>query len=66
MWANRARQNVNKRSNVRYTAFGKTQTLAEWSRETGVGYVTLLKRLQRGVPPERAFAAKGYLKWNRK
>lgn len=53
-WVTRAVQNVNKRNCVRYTWNGKTQTLAEWSRETGIGRVTMLRRLQRGWPIERA------------
>jgi len=64
-WATRGEQNLNKRNLVRYTAFGKTQTLAEWARETGIGRVTLLKRLQAKVPPEVAFATKGFLGWKR-
>lgn len=61
-WATRAEQNLNKRNLVRYEWDGKSQTLAEWSRETGIGRVTLLKRLQRGVPAELAFTTMGYLK----
>lgn len=39
---------------VRYEYKGKRQTLTEWARETGIGRVTILKRLQRGWPIERA------------
>ncbi|HEU4603747.1 MAG TPA: hypothetical protein VFS24_17360 [Steroidobacteraceae bacterium] len=60
-WRTRAEQNLNKRNCVRYEFNGKSLTLAEWSRELGIGRVTLLKRLQRGVPVERAFTANGYL-----
>lgn len=60
-WVTRAVQNLNKRSNVRYTLDGKCQTLSEWSRETGIGRVTMLKRIQRGVPLELALTVKGYL-----
>lgn len=61
-WATRSQQALNKRSNVRYELNGKSQTLAEWSRETGIGRVTMLKRIQRGVPLSLALTAKGYLK----
>lgn len=61
-WASRKVQNLNKRSNVRYEFNGKSQTLSEWSRETGIGRVTLLKRLQRGVPLDVALTTKGFLK----
>lgn len=60
-WASRAVQNLNRRHRVLYDYAGKSQTLAEWSRELGIGPVTLLKRLQRGVPIELAFSVKGYL-----
>jgi hypothetical protein len=60
-WRTRAEQNLNKRNCVRYEFNGQTKTLAEWSRDLGIGRVTLLKRLQRGIPVERAFAASGYL-----
>jgi hypothetical protein len=53
-WITRAVQNLNKRNCVRYDMNGQSKTLAEWSRETGIGRVTMLKRLQRGWPIERA------------
>ena len=53
-WVSRAVQNLNKRNCVRYEFDGKSQTLAEWSRETGIGRVTILKRLQRGWSIGRA------------
>lgn len=64
-WASRGVQNLNRRSNVRYEFNGKRLTLAEWSRETGIGRVTLLKRIQRGVPLEVALTEEGYLRWPR-
>lgn len=39
---------------VRYEWNGASKTLGEWSRETGIGRVTILKRLQRGWPIDRA------------
>lgn len=61
-WASRDVQALNKRNNVRFEHAGRNLTLAEWSRETGIGRVTLLKRLQRGVPLATALSAKGYLR----
>jgi hypothetical protein len=60
-WATRGEQGLNKRNNVKYELNGKSQTLSEWSRETGIGRVTMLKRIQRGVPLELALTVKGYL-----
>lgn len=50
---------------TRYELDGKSQTLAEWSRETGIGRVTLLKRIQRGVPLSQALTVKGFLRMPR-
>ena len=61
-WATRAVQNLNKRNCVRYEHDGRNLTLSEWSRETGVGRVTMLKRIQRGVPASIAISHKGFLK----
>jgi len=61
-WASRAVQNLNKRNCVRYELGGIRQTLAEWARETGIGRVTMLKRIQRGVPLALALTVKGFLK----
>jgi len=60
-WVTRAIQNLNKRNCVRYTLDNKSQTLAEWSRETGIGRVTMLKRIQAGVPISTALTFKGNL-----
>lgn len=60
-WATRSVQNLNKRNCVRYELNGKTQTLAEWARETGIGRITMLKRIQRGVPLRLALTEKGFL-----
>lgn len=41
----------------RFTAFGKTQTLKQWSRDTGVSVAALRKRLTKlGHAPEVAFS----------
>lgn len=47
-WATRAQQNRNHRRNVVITWKGKTQTLADWSKETGIKYFTLRGRLKKG------------------
>ncbi len=60
-WATRAEQNLNKRSCVRYDLNGESLTLAEWSRKTGIGRVTMLKRIQAGVPLDVALTFKGNL-----
>ncbi len=40
----------------RYVLKGESLTLSEWSKRTGIGRVTLLKRIQRGVPLELALS----------
>lgn len=37
-----------------HTAFGKTQTLTEWARETGLGYSRLQHRIKSGMTLEEA------------
>lgn len=61
-WATKDQQALNKRNCVRHEHGGKNMTLSEWSRETGIGRVTLLKRLQRGVSIDLALSTAGYLK----
>ena len=53
-------ENANNRSdNVRLTAFGEEQTIAEWVRDPrcGVSYGVLQKRIYSGVMPELAILA---------
>lgn len=47
-WATMREQENNKRNNVLFEHDGKTQTVAEWARESGVPYQTLRKRLDAG------------------
>lgn len=61
-WATRAEQNLNKRNIVRFEHNGRSLTLGEWSSETGVGRITILKRIQRGVPISLAITKARYLK----
>lgn len=53
-WATMREQENNKRNNVVVEAEGRRQTVMEWSREKGIYYATLIKRLQAGWPVERA------------
>ena len=55
-WATRAEQAVNKRNNRLITAKGKTQTLAQWSRETGLHFQTILYRLKHGSTSEESLS----------
>lgn len=53
-WADVKTQCRNRRSNVVLTFLGKTQTLIEWSEETGLSQSTLEHRVKRGWSVERA------------
>jgi hypothetical protein len=52
-WASRRQQQNNKRNNRHLTAFGKTMTVAEWSRSAGIRNLTIWVRLRRGLPAEQ-------------
>lgn len=54
MWATRKQQARNTRTNRLITFNGRTQTLVEWSEETGLNYKTLDTRLTNGWSIERA------------
>ncbi len=49
-WATDSEQNCNRRDNHPLTALGKTQTMEEWSRETGIPKSTMFNRIRRGWP----------------
>lgn len=53
-WATPTEQSNNRRSNTYLTAFGKSQTIAQWSRETGIKQPTICVRLARGASHEEA------------
>lgn len=53
-WASKIEQANNKCNSHRLVAFGKSQTLAQWSREIGMRPATLHYRIRTGWPPERA------------
>lgn len=61
-WASRSMQSQNKRNCKFYEFNGQSKTLGEWAKETGIGRVTLIKRIQRGVPVEIALTTTGFLK----
>ena len=49
-WATRKEQGNNRRTNIRLTYQGKTQTLKEWSREIGIPYHIVRSRYHSGKP----------------
>lgn len=54
-WATMSQQLNNTRRNRALTAFGRTQTIAEWAKETGLIWSTIRDRLDRyGWSPEDA------------
>lgn len=59
-WATKAVQVRNAKSNRYYTHDGKTLILKDWARLSGVKYLTLWGRLDRGVPFADAISAGRY------
>jgi hypothetical protein len=56
-WATKDVQANNTKSNVHITAFGRTQTLAQWSREVGLHHKLITSRINLlGWTPERALS----------
>jgi hypothetical protein len=54
-------EQCNNRTNARYlTHDGRTQTIAQWSKETGVTYQTIHNRLERGWSAANALSTKNY------
>jgi hypothetical protein len=58
-WATSTEQGNNKRNNVNLTIDNKTQTVSQWSRETGINGETISNRLKSGLSHEQA-VFKGY------
>lgn len=54
-WATQIEQANNKRNNVFITYNGKTQTIAQWSREIGIGSEVIRTRFHKGLKPEDIF-----------
>jgi hypothetical protein len=67
-WATRKEQARNRRTNRLITCFGKTQSLIEWSEETGIPYTTLRNRFHYGWTAEEALTipVKRYKKGKKK
>jgi hypothetical protein len=57
-WATKHEQQNNMRSNVRLSFGGRTMTLAEWGRETGLGKFAITNRLKAGWSIERALTTR--------
>lgn len=57
-WVTMKVQCSNKTDNIYLTFNGKTQILAEWSRELGINFRTLNNRINRGWSVERALTEK--------
>lgn len=55
-WATMRDQSNNRVDNVKITMRGKTQTVAQWCRETGTGPFCAYQRLKRGWSPEKTFS----------
>lgn len=59
-WATRLEQANNTRRNKVIDFNGETLTAAQWARKIGVPYRTLLTRIRRGMPLEKALSDKKY------
>ena len=57
-WATPKEQARNRRSSRLLTFQGKTQTLAAWSEELGLGHATIILRLKAGWSVERALSTR--------
>lgn len=53
-WVDMAQQQNNKRSAVLITYNGRTMSVADWSRETGLSHSAILGRIRRGWNVEKA------------
>lgn len=54
-WATRTEQNRNKRNNIRLLLNGEPMVLRQAAMAMGLRYLTVYKRRQKGLPPERWF-----------
>jgi hypothetical protein len=55
-WATSEEQGNNRRTNRWIEAFGRRQTLKQWSSETGIPQTTLAERLDAGMSPQDALS----------
>ncbi len=53
-WATPFQQAINRTNSHRLTAFGRTMTIMEWSKETNIPFQTIRHRILRGWNDERA------------
>jgi len=53
-WATKAEQDANKRTSIKVTIKGRTQTVAQWADELKINRKTVYARIQRGVAPAQA------------
>ncbi len=56
-WATRQEQANNRRTNYYIEYNGIRKSMAEWARETGMGYTLIKKRVIRGWTPEKIFTS---------
>ncbi len=56
-WATKETQSNNRRCNVLIEYLGKIQSVAQWSRQTGLKRITILGRIARGWSVERTLTA---------
>ncbi len=54
-WGSRKVQNNNKRNNVIIIHNGKSRNIAQWAKETGIAYATMLYRYRRGLSKSLIF-----------
>lgn len=58
-WATPKEQASNRSCCINITAFGRTQCVSQWEKETGTDRRTILKRLAKGLSAEIAITFKG-------
>lgn len=61
-WSDAIEQGNNKRNNSSLTFNGRTQTIAQWAKETGISWGTIAARLRSGWTVERALTEKIHTK----
>jgi hypothetical protein len=66
-WADITTQIRNRSNTVRLTLNGQTQTIQEWSEQTGIKYTTIRSRIRKGWPVEKILLAgtREFSRWNR-
>lgn len=56
IWATSTKQANNKRNNHMLECYGKTQSVSDWARETGILATTLIMRIRAGWSSEKAIS----------